>query len=369
MTEVVRVGVPGSAYDVFVDHGILDQVGELCERVLTGKRVALITDDVVAGVYGMAVSVSLTSAGFQVSEFTVPAGETTKNWHTAGEILEALASAGLGRDDAVVALGGGVIGDLAGFVAATYLRGIDFVQVPTTLLAMVDSSIGGKTGVDLAAGKNLAGAFKQPKMVIADTAVLATLPEREWASGMAEVAKSAIIDGDEFMSWLEAYADVLVERDADTVAEAVSQCVRFKAGVVARDEQEEGLRECLNYGHTLGHAIEKVAGYGEIAHGAAVAEGIRFAARVAIQVVGADKAFAKRQERLLDMLGLMPLDRVLPPYEILTAMRSDKKSREGQVRFVLASEPGVWECVPVPDEVIEAHVNAWAEKKAKESAS
>ncbi len=366
MSCEVRVDIPGQSYSVSIGAGLLKTVGDSVRAATDAEKIALITDETVAARYGMAVSSSLTNAGFHVFDFTVPAGEPSKNWMTAGNLLEELAAAGLGRTDCVLALGGGVVGDLAGFVAATYLRGIDFVQVPTTLLAMVDSSVGGKTGVDLSAGKNLAGAFKQPKAVIADTSTLVTLPESEWLSGLAEVAKSGVIEGEEFMAWLESNAGRLLARDEAVVDEAVRRCVSFKSAVVSRDETEEGPRECLNYGHTLGHAIEKVAGYGVVSHGAAVAEGMRFASRVAVQLAGADKRFVKRQDALLDALGLAPLDVSLKSASIVDAMRSDKKARAGSVRFVLADAPGSWRCEAVPESVLYDHVNAWVATKGSE---
>ena len=258
------------------------------------------------------------------------------------------------------------MGDLAGFSAATYLRGVRFVQIPTTLLAQVDSSVGGKTGVDLRAGKNLAGAFKQPLLVVADTDALTSLPESEWRSGLAEVAKSAVIDGEEFTAWLEEHAAELLARDPDVVREAVVRSVAFKSRVVSTDEKEEGVRECLNYGHTLGHAVENVAGYGAIPHGLAVVEGMRFAVRLAVEVLGAPREFVRRQDALLDTLGLPALSSAWPVGELLSAMRSDKKARSGSVRFVLADAPGSWTCSAVEDRVILEHLGAWADSKGRD---
>jgi 3-dehydroquinate synthase len=227
---------------------------------------------------------------------------------------------------------------------------------------MVDSSVGGKTAVDLSAGKNLAGAFKQPLLVIADTAVLVSLPEGEWQSGLAEVAKSAVLDGEEFLSWMEAHAALASERDLDTVSEIVRRCVTFKAGVVSRDETEEGPRESLNYGHTFGHALEKTLGYGVVTHGAAVAEGMRFALRVSVEVAGADMALVKRQDDLLDRLGLGPLAVEASPSALLDAMHSDKKARSGSVRMVLIDAPGAWHCERVADLTLQEHLDQWHEQ-------
>lgn len=359
----VRVEVPGAPYEVLVGSGLIPEAGRLLRPLSDASRAMIITDDIVERLHGMALSIALAQAEYQTDSLTVPAGETSKNWGLAGQLLEALASQGISRTDVIVALGGGVVGDLAGFVSAVYLRGVGYVQIPTTLLAMVDSSVGGKTAVDLEAGKNLAGAFKQPLVVIADTDVLAGLPEEQWRSGLAEVAKSAVIDGEDFLSWMEGCAAGLASRESEAVHEAVLRSVNFKAGVVARDETEEGPRECLNYGHTLGHALEKVLGYGVLTHGEAVAEGMRFAARVAVELTGADPAFVRRQDRLLDALGLGTLDVSLSPRVLLDTMRGDKKSRQGVVRMVLADSAGSWQCVSVADATILAHLEAWAATK------
>ncbi len=363
--SIVDVAVPGAEYQVVIGEGLLAEAGTRLRALTSSKSVALITDTNVAERYGLALDTSLARAGFSVTSFRVPAGEASKSWSVAGELLEALAAKALDRTSVVVALGGGVVGDLAGFVAATYLRGVEFVQVPTSLLAMVDSSVGGKTAVDLQAGKNLAGAFKQPLLVLADTDTLKTLPDTEWLSGLAEVAKSAVLDGEEFLGWIEEHAGLLGERDPGTVEQAVRRSVEFKARVVARDEREEGPRECLNYGHTFGHALEKVCGYGTFTHGAAVAEGMRFASRVSADAGQADAAFIKRQDRLLDALGLTALDVRTQPGPLLDAMRSDKKARSRVVRMVLVDGPGLWRCSPVKDDTVSAHLDAWVATKGE----
>jgi len=359
----VHVSVPGAEYDVMLGRGLLERVGELIAEVSSARRIALITDHTVGDLYGLTVEAKLVTAGFDVHPLSVAPGEGSKTWEVAGEVLEAVAELGLDRTDLIVALGGGVIGDLAGFIAATYLRGIDFVQLPTTLLAQVDSSVGGKTGVDLRAGKNLAGAFKQPVRVIADTMTLRTLTEDDWASGLAEIAKSAAIDGEAFMSWMEEHAEALRKRDADLAIEAISRSIAFKAQVVSADEREAGLRECLNYGHTFGHALEKVAGFGVYPHGIAVAEGMRFAIRLAVDAGSASRDLVMRQDQLLDRLGLTAIREPRNPAELLGAMKSDKKARAGAVRFVLISEPGVWECSAVEEDLVGDHLAAWSASK------
>jgi 3-dehydroquinate synthase len=360
--RVINAQTASGAYDVHVGGGLLGAVGAHARSHIQGDRVAVVTDDRVDELYGDTVVASLEGEGLAVERIVVPAGETSKTWFQAGEILEELASARLDRTDGVVALGGGVIGDLAGFCAATYLRGVDYVQVPTTLLSQVDSSVGGKTAVDLAAGKNLAGTFKQPAVVVADTATLGSLPDVEWRSGLAEVVKSAVLDGYEFVEWAERNASALSEHDLDTAAEAVTRCVTFKAGVVGSDEREAGPRESLNLGHTLGHALEKVAGYGEVAHGLAVAEGMRFAARLASRAVEAAPGFDERQGRLLDAVGLERIPAVYDIGAIREAMSSDKKARGGRPRFVLMVEPGEYVVTYVDEGVLDEELRRWADE-------
>ena len=361
MATKVIVQLPGERdYAVRIGSGVMSKLGQNLreiERFANARDALVITDSNVAPLYLAQVKASLSSANFKPADITVPAGEDTKAVEVAAEIWSAMAQLGFGRDCLVVALGGGVVGDLAGFVASTYMRGVPVVQVPTTLLAMVDSSVGGKTAVNLPEGKNLVGTFYQPSFVCADTDTLATLPEREWRCGCAEVAKSAAIDSDDFFFWLLDHAEAMAACDAAVAMEAIQRCVVFKAGVVARDKTESaGVRECLNYGHTLGHAIEACTGYGTFSHGAAVAEGMRFAAKLAVDVFGDPQGaigeFANAQADLLDMLGLAPLEFEATPEARLAAMKRDKKARGGDIRFVLARDIATWEIVPVPDDAI-----------------
>lgn len=367
-TKVV-VNIPGEvAYDVRIGSEVLQGLGAYLKRIgATAKapRLLVITDSNVAPLYLAEVKASLKSAGYRVSDIVVPAGEESKSLEVVGEIWEAMASLKLGRDCAVVALGGGVVGDLAGFVASAYMRGVPVVQVPTTLLSMVDSSVGGKTGVNLSAGKNLVGAFKQPSYVCASTAALATLPDREWRCGSAEIAKSAVIESDDFFFWLVENASALAVRDEAVAAEAIARCVVFKANVVAEDKTESrGIRECLNYGHTLGHAIETLAGYGAYSHGEAVAEGMRFAARLGAALVGTPIELVRAQDELLDELGLPALSWSADPADVLSAMKGDKKARAGAVRFVLPRDVGDWVVLEVEDEVLLEHLGAWAQSRS-----
>lgn len=367
-TKIV-VNIPGETpYDVRIGATVLGGLGESVRRldgVGQAPHLLVLTDSNVGPLYLEEAKSSLKAAGFRVSDIVVPAGEDSKSLAVAGEIWSAMASLGLTRDCAVVALGGGVVGDLAGFVASTYMRGIPFVQVPTSLLAMVDSSVGGKTGVNLPEGKNLVGTFKQPAYVCASTAVLATLDDREWACGCAEIAKASVIDSDEFFFWMMDHAAALEARDSVVVTEAIARSVVFKANVVAEDKTESrGVRECLNYGHTLGHAVEALAGYGTFSHGAAVAEGMRFAARLGVDVVGTSAELVDAQDELLDGLGLPALAWSAPADEMLAAMKRDKKTRAGEVRFVLPRDIGQWELVAVPDDVILAHLRRWEASKS-----
>lgn len=362
-TKVV-VNIPGeSPYDVRIGADVLDGLGAYCKRlagVAAAPRMVVVTDSNVAPLYLERAKDSLRAAGFHVSDIVVPAGEESKSLSVIGEVWEAFGALGLTRDCCVVALGGGVVGDLAGFAASTYMRGIAVVQVPTTLLAMVDSSVGGKTGVNLSAGKNLVGTFRQPAYVCASTAALSTLPEREWACGCAEIAKSSVIDSDEFFFWLTEHASDLAAHEEGVVSQAIARSVVFKANVVAEDKTESrGVRECLNYGHTLGHAVEKLSGYGVFSHGAAVAEGMRFAARLGEELVGTPRELTQAQDDLLDALDLPALAWSAEPEDMLDAMKRDKKARAGVVRFVLPRDVGAWELVDVSDDALLKHLRAW----------
>ena len=381
MATKVVVSLPGEEdYAVRIGPGVMDALGRdvrKISRFSQARDALVITDSNVGMLYLAKAKESLSQAGFKVADLTVPAGEASKSPEVASEIWQAMAQLALGRDSLVVALGGGVVGDLAGFVASTYMRGLGVVQVPTSLLAMVDSSVGGKTAVNLPEGKNLVGTFFQPSFVCADTSTLQTLPEREWLCGCGEIAKSAVIDSDDFFFWLMDHAEALAKRaDEDVVAEAIARCVVFKADVVARDKTETaGVRECLNYGHTLGHAIEACAGFGTFSHGACVAEGMRFAAQVTVnelaqvdeEAAASAREFAQAQAELLDGLGLVQLDLAtipgLSPEALLAAMKRDKKARGGELRFVLANDVAKWRVVGLDDEAVLAHLRLWSSAK------
>lgn len=357
--QTVHVHTSERDYDVVIGPGLLREAPERIAGVVSSPRIAIVTDETVASLHGARLAEDLRQAGTDARTITVPAGEQSKSWAVAGSVLEQLIAAGMDRTSAVVALGGGVVGDLAGFCAAVFMRGVPFVQLPTTLLAHVDSSVGGKTAVDLPAGKNLVGAFIQPRLVLADTETLATLPEGEWSSGLAEVVKSGILGSESLMSWMEAHARELRAREPETVARAVEECVAFKAGVVESDEHERGARESLNYGHTLGHALETVAGYGAYSHGAAVAEGMRFAARLSERVLGTSREYSERQGALLDAVGLPARPVLAEPDQLRQVMGADKKARGGRPRFVLSPAPGEYTVAEVDDAILVEELSSW----------
>ncbi|MDR1413050.1 MAG: 3-dehydroquinate synthase [Actinomycetes bacterium] len=351
-----------SAAPAFTPASLLGQQGEDAgsERVQS-RTVVVICDENTAERFGVATETGFIAGGCAVEALTVPAGEEMKTWAVAGQLLEALADLKVDRDAVICSLGGGMVSDLAGFVAASYLRGVAFVQIPTTLLALVDAAIGGKTAVNLPAGKNLAGAWLQPLAIAADIAALDSLPDAEYRSGLAEAAKNAVLSGEELLRWTEEHAAALVARDREALRELIVRNVAFKAGVIASDPWDCGARTSLNYGHTLGHALERTRGYEGLTHGAAVAEGMRFAARLAVQLVGADLDFVRRQDALLDALGLPASADVSasPLTDIVDAMRVDKKSRGHQIRMVLVSEPGTAQLVSVNDSLLYENLRAW----------
>ena len=324
------------SYSIAVGAGVLGRL----PAALRGLRGLVVTDAHVAACHGARV-MDLLGAGW--GQIVLPPGEATKSAAVWADLLERIAAAKLDRQGVLVALGGGVVGDLVGFAAASYMRGIRFVQAPTSLLAMVDSSVGGKTGINLAAGKNLAGAFHQPIGVFADTDVLATLPPREFAAGMAEVVKYGVALDADFFGWLEQNAAAIQAREPAALERMVARCCEIKADVVARDEREGGLRAVLNFGHTLGHAIEKATGYGAVLHGEAVALGMPFALAWSIEAKGFDPKDAGRVVFLLAKFGLNIA--ALKPKNLdwralRDAMGRDKKAQDGAVRFVLCDRLG-----------------------------
>jgi 3-dehydroquinate synthase len=349
----ISVKLGPRSYRIVVDAGILGRVGPELKALGVGGKVALFSDAGILARLGDPVRASLTAAGFDVTVVELPAGEAAKSVEVASRGWDALLVAGLDRGSTVVALGGGAVGDLAGFVAATYMRGVNFVQLPTTLLAQVDASIGGKTAIDHPRAKNLVGAFHQPRLVLVDPAALTTLPEREFRSGLAEVIKHGIVLDADYFADLEKSLGALLARDIETLTRVVAGSCRLKANVVERDEQESELRAVLNYGHTIGHAVEAVTGYARWTHGEAVSLGIAAEARLAERLGIGSRETAVRQIELLRAVGLPVRDSGAAPLAVLEALGRDKKAREGRVPFVLAPAIGRFIVVfDVPQETV-----------------
>jgi len=340
--EIVRVALDERSYDIVIGHGCLKDLGALYIERGLGKSAAIVTNPTVAALYLDEVKHSLEAVGVSVVVITVPDGEAYKTIETAGQIYGDLIAAGIDRKACIVTLGGGVVGDMAGFVAATYLRGIDFVQVPTTLEAQVDASVGGKTAVDHALGKNMIGAFHQPRMVLMDTATLKTLPEREVRAGLAEVVKHGLIRDLALVEFLEQHIEeaATLTLPAEQLNWLVSQQCRIKAGVVSEDETEKGVREILNYGHTIGHALEVVTDYTYYKHGEAVVLGMLAAGKIALDKGMWSASEFDRQNVLLARLGICGGAENLAVEEILKKMSHDKKVRDGVIRFVLPESIG-----------------------------
>jgi 3-dehydroquinate synthase len=338
----VEVSLGNRSYRIKIGGGLLARLGTECARLGLGSRCAIISDSNVAPFYARTAHQSLMQAGLEPLLITVPAGETAKSLKTVQACYDQLAEHRLERKSFIVALGGGVVGDLAGFVAATYLRGIAFVQAPTTLLSQVDSSVGGKVGVNLKAGKNLVGAFYQPRLVLCDLDTLRSLHAREIRAGLAEVIKYGIIYDAALFRRLERDLPKLLRRNAATLAGVIARCCEIKAEVVGQDETETGLRAILNFGHTLGHALEAVSGYGKYLHGEAIAIGQVAAANISAQLLGLPKRDVERIANLLSRAGLpskLELSAAQKP-KFLAAMRLDKKVSGGEIRFVLARRIG-----------------------------
>ncbi|HEY9660889.1 MAG TPA: 3-dehydroquinate synthase [Allocoleopsis sp.] len=343
MKSVITVELPQQSYEIPITSGGLDQLGEWMQGLKLGKKVLLVSNPIVFQHYGDRAITSLTAAGFQVAQCILPDGEQYKTLSSVQQIYDAALENYLERSSTIVALGGGVIGDMSGFAAASWLRGISFVQVPTTLLAMVDASIGGKTGVNHPKGKNLIGAFHQPRLVLIDPQVLNTLSAREFRAGMAEVIKYGVIWDAELFAELEA-ANRLDQQEyvSDALMQSIlTRSCQAKAHVVSKDEKEAGLRAILNYGHTIGHAVESLTGYSVVNHGEAVAIGMVAAGQIAVELGLWKQEEADRQLALIEKTGLPTrLPAGLNIDEIVAALQTDKKVEAGRVRFVLPTQIG-----------------------------
>jgi 3-dehydroquinate synthase len=346
--QTITVALGQRSYPVWIGAGLLADPARW-RAMLRGRHALVVSNTTVAPLYLPRIERGL--AGLHWSSFLLDDGEAHKTFANVGRALEALGQLGATRDACVIALGGGVVGDLAGFSAACWMRGIDFIQMPTTLLAMVDSSVGGKTGVNLPVGKNLAGAFHQPRAVLADIDTLASLPGREYRAGLAEVIKGAAIGDEPFFAWLERHADALAVRDPAAVLEAIARKVQYKAGVVARDETEQGERALLNFGHTFGHALETAGHYTTLLHGEGVAVGMLLAARLSERLDMSEAAATARLQRLLEAVGLpVAIPSGMDPQQLLALMGLDKKNPAGMLRLILWRGIGRAEIVGGVDE-------------------
>ncbi|HUQ76435.1 MAG TPA: 3-dehydroquinate synthase [Burkholderiales bacterium] len=350
----------GRAYPIHIGAGLLERA-ELYAPHFAGSA-AIVTNEVVAPLYLARVKAALQSAGAaRLVEVVVEDGEQAKRWANLERIFDALLAARLGRDTVIVALGGGVIGDLAGFAAATYQRGIPFLQLPTTLLAQVDSSVGGKTAINHARGKNMVGAFHQPRAVISDMATLDTLPQRELRAGLAEVIKHGFALDAPFVDWLERNIQKLLERDREALAYAVRRSCELKAAIVAQDERESGVRAFLNFGHTFGHAIETATGFGPWLHGEAVAAGMVIAAELSVRAGLLKPQEAQRMRALIARAGLETKAPSLSPERWRELISLDKKSARGEVRFIVLEAIGRAKQTPIDAPLVEAAIAAAAQ--------
>lgn len=340
--ERIRVDLGDRSYDIDIGHGLLAGAGARIRPLLAQPRVVVVTDETVANLYLEKLTASLAAAGIVNAAIVLPAGEGTKDFPHLADLCDQVLALGIERRTTLLALGGGVIGDITGFAAAILLRGLDFMQVPTTLLAQVDSSVGGKTGINTKTGKNLVGAFHQPKLVLADTATLTTLDDRELRAGYAEVVKYGLLGDAPFFDWLQANGEAVLRRDSAALQRAVAVSCRAKAAVVAADEREGGIRALLNLGHTFGHALEAETGFGAVLlHGEAVAIGMVLAFELSARLGLAAAEDAARVRHHLRSLGLPADLSILAGHPtsadaLIAHMRADKKVRDGRLTFVLA---------------------------------
>ena len=360
----VEIPLQERSYFIDIGNGLLDGMGST--RALPKASAAfIVTNETVGPLYGGQLANVLKNHYKYVHTVTLPDGEEFKTWQTLQKIFDALLEHGADRKTVLFALGGGVVGDMTGFAAASYMRGVPFIQVPTTLLAQVDSSVGGKTAINHQLGKNMIGAFYQPQMVVCDLETLDTLPERELAAGLAEVIKYGPISDMEFMQWLEDNMSDLLARDRTALAHAVKRSCEIKAWVVGQDEREAGLRAILNFGHTFGHAIEAGMGYGAWLHGEGVAAGMVMAAELSKRLGMVDEAFVKRLRKLIERAGLPVrgprIDEQDNAGRYLQLMRIDKKSEAGEIRFVLIDGPGKAVVLPAPDALVREVIDACCE--------
>lgn len=356
-TSTVTIDLGDRSYDILVGHGLLGR-SQTWEGLPRSAAAVIVTNETVGPLYAEVLQAQLQARFSQVLQVTLPDGESHKHWGTLNQVFDRLLEAGCDRKTVLFALGGGVVGDMTGFAAACYMRGVPFVQVPTTLLAQVDSSVGGKTGINHPLGKNMIGAFYQPQRVVCDLATLDTLPERELSAGLAEIIKYGPIADEGFLDWIEANIDALRTRQPAALAHAVRRSCEIKAWVVSQDEREGGLRAILNFGHTFGHAIEAGLGYGEWLHGEAVGCGMVMAAALSAEVGLVPTSYAERLRRLIERAGLPVVAPALGAQRFLELMRVDKKAEAGDIRYVLIEAPGRAVVRAVPDPTVARVIEA-----------
>ena len=349
--ERVRIELAQRSYDILIGPGLLGEAASYA-GLPRASDAMIVTNTTVAPLYAARLRGALSGQYRRIHVVELPDGEAHKDWASLNLIFDALLGAGCDRKTVLFALGGGVVGDMAGFAAASYMRGVPFVQVPTTLLAQVDSSVGGKTAINHPLGKNMIGAFYQPVRVIADLQTLSTLPKREVAAGLAEIIKYGPIADDAFFAWIEAHAADLLALEPAALAQAVKRSCEIKAQVVAQDERESGLRAILNFGHTFGHAIEAGLGYGQWLHGEAVGCGMVMAAGLSQRLGLIDAAYAQRIRALVERCGLPVRAPALGAERYLELMRLDKKAEGGEIRFVVIEAPGRAGVRPAPDAMV-----------------
>ena len=338
--KTISVALGKRSYPIWVEQGLLKKITDLLNSMNTGNQWVIVTQESIQTHYGNALLQQLKDVGFNAELVTIPTGEEAKSIREFEKLQRKLLELGCDRKTILIALGGGVVGDASGFAAATFMRGIDYIQIPTTLLAMIDSSIGGKTGINLPDGKNLIGAFHQPKAVVVDPEVLSTLPERETVSAMGEMLKYGSITDSDFFNWLVENLDSIINnRDMNVLQSAIIKSAEIKADIVARDEMESGLRKILNFGHTIGHALETVLGFGTILHGEAVAYGMIAAGHLSMQKTNFSSEDCERLETAIRNLPLPKLND-LNMKSIIETMKRDKKVQDGKIHFVLLEEIG-----------------------------
>ncbi|WP_018249933.1 3-dehydroquinate synthase [Orenia marismortui] len=338
--EQLKVELGERSYKIKIGYDILSKVGQYLKELNLGSKVMIITNELVDSLYGREVEQAIKEAGFEVNIAKIGDGEEYKSLDTAKDLYDQAVDINLDRSSTILALGGGVVGDIAGFIAATYMRGVNFVQIPTTVLAQVDSSVGGKVAVNHPQGKNLIGAFYQPKLVVADIKVLSTLEQRQLKAGLAEVIKYGVIWDEGFFHFLEDKREEILELDIETMEYLLKRCCEIKAEVVAQDEREMDIRAILNYGHTIGHALEAVTDYQRFVHGEGVAIGMVAAAKLANKLGILDLADVEKQEQLVKDFGLAVSFDALKINKIIKALAKDKKVKDGMLRFILAEEIG-----------------------------